>query len=91
MSVFLGLAMNPEGAEILFSNRIFEVLGQCQFMKAQQQDHLSTIANIDSSLELTERYERLLIPTLKLIAAILCSFGGENDTVTQRVSRKHTC
>ncbi|KAI9354412.1 nucleoporin Nup186/Nup192/Nup205 [Pilaira anomala] len=84
MSVFLGLAMNPEGAEILFSNRIFEVLGQCQFMKAQQQDHIFATTNVDSSLELTERYERLLIPTLKLIAAILCSFGGENDTVTQR-------
>ncbi|KAG2231221.1 hypothetical protein INT48_001223 [Thamnidium elegans] len=84
MSILLSLAMNPEGAEILFSNRIFEVLGQCQFMKAQQQEFITTQSNVDSSKELDERYQQLLMPTLKLIVAILCSYRGENNTVLQR-------
>lgn len=86
MSILLSLAMNPEGAEILFSNRIFEVLGQCQFMKAQQQqEFVTTKTNVDRSKELDERYQQLLMPTLKLIVAILCSYRGENNTVLQRV------
>ncbi|GAA5798583.1 hypothetical protein HPULCUR_003988 [Helicostylum pulchrum] len=85
MSILLSLAMNPEGAEILFSNRIFEVLGQCQFMKAQQQqEFVTTKTNVDRSKELDERYQQLLMPTLKLIVAILCSYRGENNTVLQR-------
>jgi hypothetical protein len=84
MSILLTLAMNPEGAELLFSNRIFEVLGQCQFMKAQQHDFTSTQMNIESFEELEERYQQLLMPTLRLIVAILCSYGGNNENVLKR-------
>ncbi|CAO3664623.1 unnamed protein product [Rhizopus stolonifer] len=72
MSILLRLAMNPEGAELLFENRIFEVLGQCQFMRVD-------ISNATS--ELSERYEQLVIPTLKLITAILSVYGNKNNKV----------
>ncbi|KAG2192756.1 hypothetical protein INT47_008407, partial [Mucor saturninus] len=87
MSILLSLAMNPEGAELLFRNRIFEVLGQCQFMKAQQQDYITTQTNVGHSEELAERYQQLLMPTLKLVVAILCSYRGENETVLERAER----
>jgi nuclear pore complex protein Nup205 len=86
MSILLSLGMNPDGAELLFSNRIFEVLGQCQFMKAQQPDFAATQMNIDSSAELTGRYQQLLMPTLTLIVSILSSFGARNDTVLNSVN-----
>lgn len=88
MSILLSLAMNPEGAELLFRNRIFEVLGQCQFMKAQQQDYIATQTNVDQSEELAERYQQLLMPTLQLVVAILCSYCGENQNVLERVRTK---
>jgi hypothetical protein len=85
MSILLRMAMNPEGAEILFTNRIFEVLGQCQFMKVQQQDHTTTEMNIEVSRELAERRQQLITPTLKLIVALLCSYDGKNDLVLIKV------
>lgn len=85
MSILLRMAMNPEGAQILFTNRIFEVLGQCQFMKAQQQDHTTTEMNEEVSRELAERRQQLVTPTLKLIVALLCSYDGKNDLVLIKV------
>lgn len=85
MSILLSLATNPEGAELLYSNRIFEVLGQCQFMKAQQQEFGSTQMNIDNSSDLSARYQRLLVPTLSLVVALLCCYDGKNDSVLKRV------
>ncbi|KAI9473490.1 MAG: nucleoporin Nup186/Nup192/Nup205 [Benjaminiella poitrasii] len=81
MSILLRLAMNPKGAELLYNHRIFEIFGQCQFMKAQQHDSTLADMDIDSTFELTERYQQLIMPTLKLIIAILCSFDGKNDQV----------
>lgn len=85
MSILLGFAMNPKGAELLYSNRIFEVLGQCQFMKAQIQDPSTTEINLESSMELSSRYQRLIMPTLELIVAILMTFGAKNDIVLNKV------
>ncbi|KAG2214103.1 hypothetical protein INT46_011905 [Mucor plumbeus] len=84
MSILLRFAMNPEGAELLYSNRIFDVLGQCQFMKAQIQDPTTTEMNFESSMELAERYQQLIMPTLRLIVAILCCYGGKNDIVLSK-------
>jgi nuclear pore complex protein Nup205 len=87
MSILFSLAMNLEGAEVLYGNRIFEVLGQCQFMKAHQQDFASTNMNVDQSSELFKRYQRLLNPTLNLIAAILSVYKGQNNQVSLRVRK----
>lgn len=76
MSILLRLAMNPEGAELLFENRIFEVLGQCQFMRVDMSNATS---------ELSERYEQLVVPTLKLITAILSVYGNRNNKVLLKV------
>lgn len=85
MSILLRFAMNPKGVELLYSNRIFDVLGQCQFMKAQIQDPTTTEMNFESSMELAERHQQLIMPTLRLIVAILCCYGGKNDTVLSKV------
>ncbi|KAL7312233.1 hypothetical protein PS15m_008020 [Mucor circinelloides] len=84
MSILLGYAMNPEGAELLYSHRIFDVLGQCQFMRAQIQDTTTTEMDLESSMELADRYQRLIMPTLELIVAILMTFGGKNDVVLNK-------
>ncbi|KAI8638705.1 nucleoporin Nup186/Nup192/Nup205 [Parasitella parasitica] len=81
MSILLRFAMNPSGAELLCNNRIFEILGQCQFMKAQIQNPTLTEMNLESSMELVERRQQLVMPTLQVIVSILCCFGGKNDTV----------
>lgn len=86
MSILLRLAMNRHGAELLFSNQIFEVLGQCQFMKAQILDSTTAEMNIVASVELAERYQQLVMPTLKLIVALLCCYDGKNDVVLLKVS-----
>lgn len=83
MSVLSTLAQNYEGAELLYNNRIFEVLGQCQFMKAQQDDFTSTQSTGFEELE--SRYQQLLVPTLRLIAALLCTYGRNNGNVLKRV------
>ncbi|CAO3653036.1 unnamed protein product [Mucor hiemalis] len=82
MSILLTLAENYDGAELLYSNRIFEVLGQCQFMKAQQDDFTSTQSTDFEELE--SRYQQLLIPTLRLIVALLCTYGKNNENVLKR-------
>lgn len=84
MSILLTLAENYDGAELLYNNRIFEVLGQCQFMKAQQDDFTSTQSTDFEELE--SRYQQLLIPTLRLIVALLCTYGKNNENVLKRVS-----
>ncbi|KAL9541318.1 hypothetical protein MBANPS3_009192 [Mucor bainieri] len=84
MSILLGVAMNPKGAELLYGHRIFDVLGQCQFMKAQRQDPSTTELNLEASMELAERHQRLITPTLELIAAILITFGAKNDVVLNK-------
>ncbi|KAI7906401.1 nucleoporin Nup186/Nup192/Nup205 [Cokeromyces recurvatus] len=81
MSILLRLAMNPKGAELLYNHRIFEIFGQCQFTKAQQHDPTLIDMDIDACSELSERYQQLIMPTLKLIVAILCSYDGKNDQV----------
>lgn len=85
MSILLGFAMNPQGAELLYNHRIFDVLGQCQFMRAQIQDTTATEMDLESSMELADRYQRLIMPTLELIVAILMTFGGKNDVVLNKV------
>lgn len=80
MSILLRLAMNPEGAELLFDNRIFEVLGCCQFMSVK----------VQSNNELIERYQRLIMPTLKVIAAILSVYGNKNNKVILKVTTSNT-
>ncbi|KAF1796787.1 nucleoporin Nup186/Nup192/Nup205 [Mucor lusitanicus] len=84
MSILLGFAMNPKGAELLYSHRIFDVLGQCQFIKAQLQDPSITEMNLEDSMELSNRYQRLVMPTLELIVAILMTFGAKNDVVLNK-------
>ncbi|CEP15804.1 hypothetical protein [Parasitella parasitica] len=91
MSILLRFAMNPSGAELLCSNRIFEILGQCQFMKAQTQDPTTTELNLESSMELAQRRQQLVMPTLQAIVAILCCYGGKNDAIlakTENWARK---
>lgn len=85
MSILLGFAMNPQGAELLYNHRIFDVLGQCQFMRAQIQDTTATEMDLESSMELADRYQRLIMPTFELIVAILMTFGGKNDVVLNKV------
>lgn len=85
MSILLGFAMNPKGAELLYSHRIFDVLGQCQFIKAQLQVPPITEMNLEDSMELSNRYQRLVMPTLELIVAILMTFGAKNDVVLNKV------
>ncbi|KAI9255327.1 nucleoporin Nup186/Nup192/Nup205 [Sporodiniella umbellata] len=75
MSILLRLGMNPEGAKYLFNNRIFEVLGQCQFMRID-------VSKITS--DLLERYERLVNPTLKLITAIISVYGSDNNKLLRK-------
>ncbi|KAI8888214.1 hypothetical protein K501DRAFT_240949 [Backusella circina FSU 941] len=84
MSILLKLATNANGAQLLVDNRIFEVLGHCHFIRAQQQDLTTIQLYSDSSSELMNRYNQLLIPTLKLISAILICLGSMNDTVLSR-------
>ncbi|KAI8993542.1 nucleoporin Nup186/Nup192/Nup205 [Pilobolus umbonatus] len=81
LSILLTLAMNSEGAQLLLNHQIFEILGQCQFMKAHQQDLSVIQMSVDSSIELAERANQLLLPTLKLIVAILTTFGKKNNMV----------
>lgn len=85
MSILLKLSTNKNGAQLLVDNRIFEVLGHCHFIRAQQQDLTTIQLYNDSSSELMSRYDQLLIPTLKLISAILICLGSVNDTVLSRV------
>ncbi|KAL4205904.1 nucleoporin Nup186/Nup192/Nup205 [Rhizopus microsporus] len=85
MSILLRLAMNPDGAELLFDNQIFEVLCQSLFMRVEQQNPASVQANISTSGELLDRYQRVMLPTLKLIVAILSTFGKKNAKVISKV------
>lgn len=89
MSILLRFATNPQGATLLYNNRIFDVLGQCQFMKAQIQDPTTTEMDLESSMILAERQQQLVMPTLRLIVAILCSYGEKNDTVLAKVCTMH--
>ena len=86
MTFLLTFAMYKEGAEFLYTHRIFEILGQCQFMKAQKQYSTSVETNTDSIAELDDRYRQVFIPTVSIVAAILISFRGENKDVIKRVS-----
>lgn len=88
MSILLRLAMNPDGAELLFDNQIFEVLCQSLFMRVEQQNPASVQANISTSGELLDRYQRVMLPTLKLIVAILSTFGKKNAKVISKVKEK---
>lgn len=85
MSILLRLAMDQKGAELLLSNQIFEVLDQCQFMKTQALDSTTAEMNVDASAELAERYQQLVMPTLKLVVALLCWYNGRNSTVLLKV------
>ncbi|KAL0136800.1 nucleoporin Nup186/Nup192/Nup205 [Mucor lusitanicus] len=84
MSILLSFAMNPKGAELLYDHRIFDVLGQCQFIKAQLQVPPITEMNLEDSMELSNRYQRLVMPALELIVAILMTFGARNDVVLNK-------
>ncbi|KAI8970167.1 nucleoporin Nup186/Nup192/Nup205 [Mycotypha africana] len=67
MSILLRFAMNPEGFELLYSNRIFDVLRQCQFMRAQQDPPTANQMDTGASAELADRYQRLMMPTRRFV------------------------
>ncbi|KAI9314314.1 nucleoporin Nup186/Nup192/Nup205 [Dichotomocladium elegans] len=85
LALFLRLALSKHGAKLLVENRIVEVLGHCQFIAARPEPVMPRAEYVQLAPSLLERYDRLLLPTIKLLSALLCSLGSTNSVLTERI------
>ncbi|CAO3614916.1 unnamed protein product [Cunninghamella echinulata] len=80
VSLFTRIALKKNGAELLMENGILEVLGQCEFIAARP-----NTSDKDTNKLFVQRYEQLLLPTLRFIVTLLCSIGRLNGVMIEMV------
>ncbi|CAO3622543.1 unnamed protein product [Cunninghamella blakesleeana] len=80
ISLFTRIALKKNGAELLIENEVLEVLGQCEFIAAKP-----NTSDKDTNNILVQRYEQLLLPTLRFIVTLLCSIGRLNGYMIEMV------
>jgi hypothetical protein len=91
MTLFLRMSQSSGGSDHLLESNIIEALCDCRFLTMLPESDfssgiLSRYNNLDhfegSSLQI---YYRLLLPALRLVAAISCQVGKSNVSLSNRV------
>ncbi|KAI8342800.1 nucleoporin Nup186/Nup192/Nup205 [Chlamydoabsidia padenii] len=81
ISLFMNVASKIKGAQLLLESGVLDVLGHCEFIGKRPKPS----DNTDTDKTLMERYDQVLLPTLRLIITLLYNVGRANDSLLEMV------
>ncbi|OLY82148.1 Nuclear pore complex protein [Smittium mucronatum] len=88
MTFFLRLSYRKVGIEKLLEGGILECLSSCEFINCRPQGNVNSKISIDNGLiDRLDTYNKLFLPVINLLSAIMTKIGGDDIYSLNRIYR----